>query len=131
MSSQPLTIGPTSTSTSTRRARTRPTSASASAPVHESTEPEAMTITETRSLTDAELADLNRQFETASASSLIRSDVDVAGYIKDHDVPVNPLIDQGYPSIGCMPCTKPVAHGEDPRSGRWSGLDKTECGMHD
>jgi phosphoadenosine phosphosulfate reductase len=59
------------------------------------------------------------------------SDLDVAGYIKDHDVPVNPLVDQGYPSIGCMPCTKPVAPGEDPRSGRWIGSDKTECGLHD
>jgi phosphoadenosine phosphosulfate reductase len=58
------------------------------------------------------------------------TDRDVAGYIKDHDVPVNPLIDQGYPSIGCWPCTKPVADGDDPRAGRWSGLDKTECGLH-
>ena len=58
------------------------------------------------------------------------SDEDVAGYIKDHDVPVNPLVDQGYLSIGCMPCTRPVADGEDPRSGRWAGLDKTECGIH-
>jgi phosphoadenosine phosphosulfate reductase len=57
-----------------------------------------------------------------------RADVD--GYIKDHDVPVNPLIAQGYPSIGCWPCTKPVAEGEDPRSGRWAGKDKTECGLH-
>jgi phosphoadenosine phosphosulfate reductase len=55
---------------------------------------------------------------------------DVAGYVKDHDVPVNPLIAQGYPSIGCWPCTKPVAEGEDPRSGRWAGRDKTECGLH-
>jgi phosphoadenosine phosphosulfate reductase len=55
---------------------------------------------------------------------------DVAGYIKDHDVPVNPLIAQGYPSIGCWPCTVPVAEGEDPRSGRWAGRDKTECGLH-
>ena len=55
---------------------------------------------------------------------------DVAGYIADHDVLYNPLLDQGYPSIGCAPCTKPVAPGEDPRSGRWSGLDKTECGIH-
>jgi phosphoadenosine phosphosulfate reductase len=55
---------------------------------------------------------------------------DVDGYIKDHDVPVNPLIVQGYPSIGCWPCTKPVADGEDPRSGRWAGQDKTECGLH-
>lgn len=58
------------------------------------------------------------------------SDDDVASYIRDHDVPVNPLVDQGYPSIGCMPCTQPVAPGEDPRSGRWAGRDKTECGLH-
>ncbi|HUR76584.1 MAG TPA: phosphoadenylyl-sulfate reductase [Acidimicrobiales bacterium] len=55
---------------------------------------------------------------------------DVDGYIRDHDVPVNPLLGQGYPSIGCWPCTKPVAAGEDPRSGRWVGQDKTECGLH-
>ncbi len=59
------------------------------------------------------------------------SDLDVRGYIADHDVPTNPLLEQGYPSIGCMPCTRPVADGEDPRSGRWAGLDKTECGLHD
>ena len=59
------------------------------------------------------------------------SDLDVQGYIADHDVPVNPLLAQGYPSIGCMPCTRPVAPGEDPRAGRWSGRDKTECGLHD
>jgi len=58
------------------------------------------------------------------------SDFDVANYIKDHDVPVNPLVEQGYLSIGCWPCTRPVTEGEDPRSGRWAGLDKTECGLH-
>ncbi|MBV9666365.1 MAG: phosphoadenylyl-sulfate reductase [Actinobacteria bacterium] len=58
------------------------------------------------------------------------TDLDIKGYIKDHDVPVNPLVDQGYPSIGCWPCTKPVAEGEDPRSGRWVNSDKTECGLH-
>jgi phosphoadenosine phosphosulfate reductase len=58
------------------------------------------------------------------------SDLDVDGYIADHDVPVNPLLAQGYLSIGCMPCTKPVTPGEDPRSGRWAGRDKTECGLH-
>jgi phosphoadenosine phosphosulfate reductase len=58
------------------------------------------------------------------------SDADVAGYIADHDIIVNPLTRRGYPSIGCMPCTKPVAEGEDPRSGRWAGTDKTECGLH-
>jgi len=55
---------------------------------------------------------------------------DVAGYIEDHDVPVHPLVSQGYLSIGCRPCTKPVADGADPRSGRWPGMNKTECGMH-
>ncbi|MBV8385675.1 MAG: phosphoadenylyl-sulfate reductase [Acidimicrobiia bacterium] len=58
------------------------------------------------------------------------TDLDVQGYIKDHDVPVNPLVDQGYPSIGCQPCTHPVEPGADPRSGRWAGKDKTECGLH-
>ena len=58
------------------------------------------------------------------------TDLDVQGYIKDHDVPVNPLVDQGYPSIGCQPCTHPVEPGADPRSGRWTGSDKTECGLH-
>ena len=59
------------------------------------------------------------------------TDLDVRGYIADHDVPFNPLLDRGYLSIGCMPCTRPVAPGEDPRSGRWAGQDKTECGLHD
>ena len=58
------------------------------------------------------------------------SDLDVQGYIADHDVPVNPLTLQGYPSIGCMPCTSPVADGEDARAGRWRGQNKTECGLH-
>ena len=58
------------------------------------------------------------------------TDLDVEGYIADHDVPTNPLLNQGYPSIGCQPCTKPVAAGADPRSGRWSGTNKTECGLH-
>jgi phosphoadenosine phosphosulfate reductase len=47
-----------------------------------------------------------------------------------HSVPVNLLMANGYPSIGCAPCTKPVAEGEDPRAGRWAGLAKTECGLH-
>jgi phosphoadenosine phosphosulfate reductase len=58
------------------------------------------------------------------------TDQDVWGYIDEHDVPYNPLIDQGYLSIGCMPCTSPVAEGADARSGRWAGRDKTECGLH-
>jgi phosphoadenosine phosphosulfate reductase len=51
-------------------------------------------------------------------------------YAGRHGVPVNPLLAQGYPSIGCAPCTKPVAEGDDPRSGRWASLAKTECGLH-
>lgn len=59
------------------------------------------------------------------------SDLDVEGYIADHHVPVNPLLAQGYASIGCWPCTRAVLDGEDPRAGRWSGRDKTECGLHE
>jgi phosphoadenosine phosphosulfate reductase len=51
-------------------------------------------------------------------------------YIAEHDVPVNPLLKKGYKSIGCEPCTRPVAPDEDARAGRWSGLEKTECGLH-
>ncbi|WP_067457872.1 phosphoadenylyl-sulfate reductase [Actinomadura macra] len=51
-------------------------------------------------------------------------------YIEDNGVLVNPLHYDGYPSIGCAPCTSPVAPGEDPRSGRWAGMGKTECGIH-
>jgi phosphoadenosine phosphosulfate reductase len=58
------------------------------------------------------------------------SDADVEGYIADHDVPVNPLRQQGYLSIGCMPCTQLPTDPADPRSGRWAGQDKTECGIH-
>lgn len=55
---------------------------------------------------------------------------DLLDYAGIHRVPVNLLVQHGYPSIGCQPCTKPVAPGEDPRSGRWAGLGKTECGLH-
>jgi len=51
-------------------------------------------------------------------------------YSDDNLLPVNPLLSQGYPSIGCQPCTRKVAPGDDPRAGRWAGTDKTECGLH-
>ncbi len=58
------------------------------------------------------------------------TDSNMEAYIQANDILVNPLVDEGYPSIGCAPCTaKPVA-GADPRSGRWQGLAKTECGLH-
>lgn len=55
---------------------------------------------------------------------------DVDRYVDEHDVLVNPLTYDGYLSIGCWPCTRRVAPGEDPRSGRWSGFNKTECGIN-
>ena len=55
---------------------------------------------------------------------------DLATYALVNELPVNPLQERGYPSIGCWPCTKPVAPGEDPRAGRWAGSAKTECGLH-
>ncbi len=55
---------------------------------------------------------------------------EVRDYFQRHDLPRHPLIARGYPSIGCAPCTTPVAEGEDPRAGRWRGRDKTECGIH-
>jgi len=55
---------------------------------------------------------------------------DVTAYIAQHDLPRHPLVARGYPSIGCAPCTTPVADGEDPRAGRWRGQTKDECGIH-
>jgi phosphoadenosine phosphosulfate reductase len=55
---------------------------------------------------------------------------DVWAFVVTNDVPYNPLHDQGYPSIGCWPCTRPVAQGADERAGRWAGQAKTECGLH-
>lgn len=54
----------------------------------------------------------------------------IKGYMSAAGLPPHPLVAQGYPSIGCMPCTSKVAAGENPRSGRWKGWDKTECGIH-
>lgn len=58
------------------------------------------------------------------------TDEQVERYIVANGVLVNPLVYDGYPSIGCWPCTRRVAPGEDPRSGRWAGTTKTECGIH-
>ncbi len=54
----------------------------------------------------------------------------VDAYLAEHRIPVNPLFEVGYGSIGCEPCTRPVAPGEDPRAGRWAGKNKIECGLH-
>ncbi|TMS53519.1 phosphoadenylyl-sulfate reductase [Mycobacterium sp. DBP42] len=58
------------------------------------------------------------------------SDDEMQGYIEANDILVNPLVYDGYPSIGCAPCTTKPAEGADPRSGRWAGQAKTECGLH-
>jgi phosphoadenosine phosphosulfate reductase len=55
---------------------------------------------------------------------------EIAEILARHDVPPHPLVAEGYPSIGCWPCTRPVEAGGDARSGRWAGSDKTECGIH-
>jgi phosphoadenosine phosphosulfate reductase len=57
------------------------------------------------------------------------SDEDVQAYVSEHGILVNPLLEAGYPSIGCAPCTRAVAAGEDPRAGRWAGSTKIECGI--
>ena len=54
----------------------------------------------------------------------------VRAYLKEHQLPYNPLKDHGYVSIGCQPCTRPIAEGESDRAGRWTGFDKNECGIH-
>jgi phosphoadenosine phosphosulfate reductase len=58
------------------------------------------------------------------------SEADVWAYVQEHDVPVNTLHFEGYPSIGCTHCTRRVAPGEHARAGRWADFDKTECGIH-
>lgn len=58
------------------------------------------------------------------------TDADIDNYIREHDLIVHPLTKQGFPSIGCATCTAKVAAGADPRSGRWAGQEKTECGLH-
>ncbi|WP_423797426.1 phosphoadenylyl-sulfate reductase [Mycolicibacterium moriokaense] len=58
------------------------------------------------------------------------TDEEMQAYIDNNDVLVNPLVFEGYPSIGCAPCTAKPVEGADPRSGRWAGLSKTECGLH-
>jgi len=71
------------------------------------------------------------KFGLVKVNPLVRwTAADVAAYAKANDVPLNPLHARGYPSIGCAPCTTPVAAGEDPRAGRWRGSAKKECGLH-
>ena len=73
----------------------------------------------------------DRKFQLVKVSPLANSTKrDVWGMITKEDIPYNPLHDQGYPSVGCIPCTRATQLGEDERAGRWSGFKKTECGLH-
>lgn len=58
------------------------------------------------------------------------TDAHVVTYVAAYGLPDHPLAERGFPSIGCWPCTRPVAQGDDHRAGRWAGTDKTECGLH-
>jgi phosphoadenosine phosphosulfate reductase len=86
---------------------------------------------ETRDRVIAPVVGWDEKKQKVKVSPLARwSDEDVDRYIAEHGVLVNPLQYDGYPSIGCFPCTRRVAPGEDARSGRWAGTGKTECGIH-
>jgi phosphoadenosine phosphosulfate reductase len=73
----------------------------------------------------------DRKFQLVKVSPLANwTKKEVWSLITSEDIPYNPLHDKGYPSIGCQPCTRAITIGEDERSGRWSGFQKTECGLH-
>lgn len=79
----------------------------------------------------AQIVEVDQRFRLTKVNPLVHwTSDDVWAYIRERDVPYNPLHDERYPSIGCAPCTRPVHEGEDLRSGRWSGFQKTECGLH-
>ena len=81
--------------------------------------------------TRAAIVAWDARFELVKISPLANcTKQDIWKMITDHDIPYNPLHDQGYTSIGCRPCTRAVMFGEDERAGRWSGTAKTECGLH-
>lgn len=80
---------------------------------------------------DTPIVQWDEKFGLVKVNPLARwTEADVWSYIVRNEVPYNPLHDQNYPSVSCTYCTKPVQPGDDPRSGRWQGFDKTECGLH-
>lgn len=86
---------------------------------------------QTKNRSTTPVASVDDQFGKAKIAPLAGwTTDDVEGYVEAHDVPVNPLLRQGYASIGCWPQTRPVGEGEDWRAGRWSGSGKVECGLH-
>ncbi len=86
---------------------------------------------ETRDRAAARTVEIDDRFGLVKVNPLLGwTSHQVRAHLRDYAVPYNPLHDQGYPSIGCVPCTSPVSAGEDPRAGRWRGRAKTECGLH-
>ncbi len=80
---------------------------------------------------NAPLISFDEQFQLVKVNPLAAwSDQDMQDYIEQNNVLVNPLVGEGYPSIGCAPCTAKPAEWNDPRSGRWPGWSKAECGLH-
>jgi phosphoadenosine phosphosulfate reductase len=80
---------------------------------------------------NAPIVGWDRRFGLVKISPLANwTTKDVWRRITEEEIPYNPLHDQGYPSIGCWPCTRAVLNGDDERAGRWSGTSKTECGLH-
>jgi phosphoadenosine phosphosulfate reductase len=80
---------------------------------------------------NARLISFDEAFKLVKVNPLAAwTDEDMQNYITEYDVLVNPLVYEGYPSIGCAPCTAKPVDGADSRSGRWQGLAKTECGLH-
>ena len=96
------------------------------------------TITGRKGFQSATRAGLARfEIDTSDAAGRLKvnpladwSSDQIAAYLAATGLPAHPLVAEGYPSIGCMPCTSKVAPGEDARAGRWRGWDKTECGIH-
>jgi phosphoadenosine phosphosulfate reductase len=86
---------------------------------------------QSRSRSAAALVQWDTANSTVKLNPLIRwTKQEVWDYIRRHGLPYNPLHEQGFPSIGCQPCTRAVQAGEDARAGRWPGFTKTECGIH-
>jgi phosphoadenosine phosphosulfate reductase len=86
---------------------------------------------QTRERAAADVVQWDPKFSLVKVNPLLRwTHKDVWRYLAKHDVPYNPLHDQGYPSLGCWPCTQPVGDGDDERAGRWAGTRKKECGLH-
>ncbi len=91
----------------------------------------AIRADQSRDRATAQAVSRDHKFGLVKVNPLLRwTRRDVWAFIVSRQVPYNPLHDQGFPSIGCWPCTRPVQDGDDERAGRWAGQAKTECGLH-